>query len=196
MEVKNYCLIVIENTKGLKSDIIKIAEGRPRLLDTPSFALATFSSAFDVNELKELFSHGGRSVIIFEIEDGKYGALLNDKLKHDFVFGHIQEFGKEIAKDMTDKLVGSYLSDTKEKVSEEKEDIDITKLTEEEKMQIRDAIYDKGYENIDDEDKKMLEQSNKQGEHPLLFLVLSVYLYRQVHNKKGKYIINAKEVYK
>ena len=177
MILRNFCLIIIEKTDGIKEDIIKVAEGNPRLLNTKSFGIATFSSAFKVNELKEIFTSNGRSVIIFELVDGGYSALLNDPTKHDFVFGHIEEFGGEIVNDITNKLLKEYLLEpkhivsgsTKNVIKEEKnkkeeveEDIDVSKLSAEEKTLLSDKLLDKisdnGYENFSDKDKELLKK--------------------------------------
>ena len=166
MILKNYCLIVIENTDGIQMDIIKIAEGNPRLLSTPSFAIATFSSAFTVNEIKELFITNNRSVIVFELVDNGYSAFLNNEEKHDFVFGHIEEFGKEIVQDITNKLMKEYLLDSKAKQDKSvthkerpaKKNINIDELTPEEKENMVDNLLDKGYKNLSEEDKELIRK--------------------------------------
>ena len=166
MILKNFCLIVIENTEGIQTDIIKIAEGNPRLLSTPTFAIATFSSAFTVNEIKELFINNNRSVIVFELIDNGYSAFLNNDQKHDFVFGHIEEFGKEIVQDITNKLMKEYLLDSKTKLDNSvthkerpaKKNIDIDKLTPEEKESMVDNLLDKGYKNLSEEDKELIRK--------------------------------------
>ena len=62
MEFKNYCIVVMGDTLGVQSEIQKISETTPNILDAKGILISTFSSIANVDELTEWFKSNKRSI--------------------------------------------------------------------------------------------------------------------------------------
>lgn len=82
---REYCILGLENIKGLKDDIISIAIGSPKFIDNESMCMSVFYTQLTPVEMKSVFN-SNRSYFLFELDPGNAMVNIIDKKMHDFVF--------------------------------------------------------------------------------------------------------------
>jgi hypothetical protein len=170
MRFRNYCVIIMGDTKDVFLEIEKVSEDKPNVLDAKGIVIATFLSTLKINELNEWFKLHNRSYFVFdlsisgfnitkkEIHDGLFGFLTDksilDKRASDLMSAIedakiIQENSKKIK---TDKPIDVKTVIKPKKLTKD----EIDSMTIKEKETLMNSIIDKGVENLTDYDKKIL----------------------------------------
>jgi hypothetical protein len=158
MKFKNYCIAVLGNTKNVKSEIKNISEGDVRYADGTGLLLCTFQSVATAGELTEYFQSNNRSFLLFELGKDNYGAFLAKENLHNQLFGHMKENGHDIVSLMTDKIMSDIM---KTNIAEPEFVLDVDKMSDDEITETLNNILDKGYDNLTDDDKIILEKLRK-----------------------------------
>lgn len=184
MNFKNYCIIIMGETKGCKIEVVKIAEDTPRFLEAKGVTIATFLSVAEPGEITEYFKSFSRNFLVFELDKDVSGYNLNDKAIQKLLFGHLEP--KNIFQsyeDRTNRLIEEInnkvnLNKSKKENKEEKkgksskrvqEIMDAVTngyrvtddMTKDEMTKVINTILDKGTENLTDYDRKTLEDLSR-----------------------------------
>jgi len=167
MKFRNYCIVVMGNTSGVQSEIAKICEGDPNVLDAKGILIATFTSFAEPNELTAWFTENNRNFLIFDLDKENSGFNITKKEIHDGLFGFLKLVNTSEMNDNFLKTV-SLSSDTKETKSTKKStrnsvknnnklDLkNIEKMSSSEKQDLLNELIDSGLDNLTEEDKKLL----------------------------------------
>jgi hypothetical protein len=155
------------NTSGVQSEIAKICEGDPNVLDAKGILIATFTSFAEPNELTAWFTENNRNFLIFDLDKENSGFNFTKKEIHDGLFGFLKHVNTSEMNDNFLKTV-SLSSDTKETKSTKKStrnsvknnnklDLkNIEKMSSSEKQDLLNELIDSGLDNLTEEDKKLL----------------------------------------
>ena len=174
MEFKNYCIIIMGDTKNVIAEIEKISDNKPNILDAKGIIIATLSSALTVGEINEWFKIQNRSFFVFDLNPNYSGYYITKEEIHEGLFGFLDVMKKDVLKKRMNDLLNA-IEDAKV-IKEDNKKIKISKpitvkgsirprrLTEEEienmtlkeKQEAMNKIIDSGVENLTDYDKKML----------------------------------------
>lgn len=167
MKFRNYCIVIMGNTKDAMMEIEKISETKPNVLDASGIMIATFMSSVEPRELSDWFRLNQRSFLIFdlnpdnsgfhitkpEIQEGLFGFIRN--LNDDSLQEKANNFLKEVQMSSDTKSRRTNTMNIKSKeVRITKEDI--AKMSIKEKEALQDKIIDNGIENMTDYDKEIL----------------------------------------
>ena len=173
MEIKNYCVIIMGDTKNVIDEIEKISDNKPNILDAKGIIIATLSSALTVGEINEWFKLQNRSFFVFDLNPKYSGYNITKEEIHEGLFGFIKESDSLLSKRMNDLLEAiedaKIIKENSKKIKTTKP-IDVKtvirprRITEEqienmtlaEKQEAMNKIIDSGVENFTDYDKKML----------------------------------------
>jgi len=157
MEIKNYCMVILDNVKGIKKEILSVSDSQPRYIDAENLVITTFKSALNATELKNYFQSYERSFLLFEMGKGNYGTHIMKKTLNDHLFASI-----EIEQDdeVQDRIVDAVdrVRERRETKNEMKLDIDFSKLTPVERTKMTDDLIDKGIGNWTEDDKVIMEK--------------------------------------
>lgn len=180
MNFKNYCIIIMGETKGCKIEVVKIAEDTPRFLEAKGVTIATFLSVAEPGEITEYFKSFSRNFLVFELDKDVSGYNLNDKAIQKLLFGHLEP--KNIFQsyeDRTNRLIEEINNkvNLNKKTKEQEEKIrrnyegmadkamnkyKITdNMSKDEMTSIINTILDKGTENLTDYDRETLEDLSR-----------------------------------
>ena len=155
------------NTSGVQSEIAKICEGDPNVLDAKGILIATFTSFAEPNELTAWFTENNRNFLIFDLDKENSGFNITKKEIHDGLFGFLKLVNTSEMNDNFLKTV-SLSSDTKETKSTKKStrnsvknnnklDLkNIEKMSPSEKQDLLNELIDSGLDKLTEEDKKLL----------------------------------------
>lgn len=166
MRFRNYCILVMGNMDGVKDDIIKIAETKPRYIDAKGILIATFASVGEPSELEDFFNFNGRSFFLFDLDKQNSGYHLDNTQLHNHLFGHLVD-DEDKLKEMSDRIMEDISANTADNIakvmtpkSKEKlgKEIDYSELTKKEREKIVNKILDKGVEKLNDSDKEILKK--------------------------------------
>lgn len=175
MKFRNYCIIAMGNMEGIKDDIIKVAESKPRYIDAKGILIATFSSVVEPSELKDFFNFNERSFFIFDLNENSSGCHLNNKKLNNHLFGYLMDTDDKL-KDMSDRLadaVSDAVSDSDEYVSATTRNsgydikpikttklptVNVSGLSNKDKEILLNEILDKGFDKITERDMKILKK--------------------------------------
>lgn len=166
---KNYCILVLTELDGVKKEILKIAESKPRYVDATGMLMCTFASQMSSKELENFFRVDGRSFFIFEVNKDVSGYNLHEERLHKHLFGYL--VGDDIPFDEKLNMIVNHVSaSTVNHVSSKKEQkhipITIEKLKnmhKGEREKLVNNIIDKGVENMTDSDKALLKKISEIG---------------------------------
>lgn len=169
MNFKNYCIIIMGETKGCKIEVVKISEDTPRFLEAKGVTIATFLSVAEPGELTEYFKSFNRNFLVFELKKDVSGYNIKDKVIHKMLFGHL-DIGNTFKsyEDKTNKLMDEISNNINSelKITNDKDTSHINtnkyvvndSMSKKEIEKLIDTILDKGNENMTDYDKKTLEE--------------------------------------
>jgi hypothetical protein len=87
IKLTHYGIMVFGDLTGVKDDIIKISDSKPKHIGDKTSIIASFKSAATTSELNEFFNIGGRSFFIFDLN--KSAFYLDNFDKHEHLFGDI-----------------------------------------------------------------------------------------------------------
>lgn len=173
MKFRNYCVIIMGDTKDVFFEIEKVSEDKPNVLDAKGIVIATFSSSLKIGELNEWFKLHNRSFFVFDLSIS--GFNITKKEIHDGLFGFLGVSSKDILDKRASDLMsaiedakiiqetskksknGSSYVDVKTVIKPRRLSLDeIESMTIKEKEELMNKIIDKGVENLTDYDKKIL----------------------------------------
>jgi len=164
MKFRNYCMVVIGDTKAVYPEIDKISEGKPNFLDGKGMIIATFTSFMDPSELTDYFTFNNRNFLLFDLNKENSGFFITKKDIHEGLFGFLKDMDEEVLKNKSVDFLNVLKSDstitaqtetvvTKCLVTEK----DIESMTKSEKQDLFNKIIDAGVENLTEHDKKILD---------------------------------------
>lgn len=91
MKFRNYCLVIMGNTKDVLIEIEKISENKPNILDATGILIATFVSSVSPKELDDWFKLNQRSFLLFDlnVDTSAFNILKTDI--QEGLFGFLRE---------------------------------------------------------------------------------------------------------
>lgn len=155
MKFKNYCVVIMGETENAISEIEKVSETKPNILNAKGIIIATITTFVDVKELTAWFTLNNRSFLVFDLDPENSGVFITNKKVYDGLFGFINKQSKN--NDLINKT-NDLLSEITTNMIEETQDIegDISEMSEKEKENMLNQIMDKGVVNMTDYDKKIM----------------------------------------
>lgn len=167
MKFRNYCLVVIGNTKNVEDEIKKISETGPNLLNGGGLVISTFSSTLTPSELNEWFTLNQRNFLLFDLNPETCGFNINKKDIHEGLFGFLKNINlddksAELLREIqltsdtrTDRIV--IKSAKKIKITDTViTEAEVDKMSKYERETLFDKLIDNGVENLTENDKKVL----------------------------------------
>lgn len=181
MIFSNYCIVIMGDTEGALPEIAKICDGKPKVLTSEGITICTFTSVADAKELEDYFTSLTRSFFLFQVGASNTGYNIRNKKIHKGLFSEMESDLNDLKK-MSDKLMDE-IQDSFPKSGDTEEiptvKVDLTtkkvkshitprrdfyeKLTEEERIEKINEIIDKGYSELSDLDKQVLELLKNMG---------------------------------
>jgi len=163
MKFRNYCIVVIGNTKAVYPEISKVSEGKPSFLDGKGMIIATFTSFMDPTELTDYFTSNDRNFLLFDLNTENSGYFITKPEIHESLFGFLREMGEEELKNKSQEFL-SVLKNTSSTAYTETvatkclvTEKDIQSMTKVEKQDLFNQIIDSGVENLTEYYKKILD---------------------------------------
>lgn len=165
MKFRNYCMVVVGNTKAVYPEIDKVSEGKPHYLDGKGMIIATFTSFMDPSELTDYFTFNNRNFLLFDLNKEYSGYFITKPDIHEALFGFLKNMDEEELKNKSVDFLNVLKNDsatttaytetiaTKCLITEK--DIDV--MTKVEKQDLFNKIIDAGVENLTEHDKKILD---------------------------------------
>jgi len=163
MKFRNYCMVVVGDTKAVYPEIDKISEGKPNFLDGKGMIIATFTSFMDPTELTDYFKFNNRNFLLFDLNKENSGFHITKPEIHNGLFGFLNEMNDEELKNKSEEFLSVLKTETTTAHTEtiatkcvvtEK---DILVMTKTEKQDLFNKIIDAGVENLTEYDKKILD---------------------------------------
>lgn len=167
MRFRNYCVVVMGDTKNVLSEIEKISETKPNVLDAKGIVIATFSSVIEPKEISDWLKLNKRNFLVFDLDKEVSGFNIIKKNIHQGLFGFLEntnlkemdtEFLKSI--ELSSDTKTTYNTKTIAKNKQLSED-QVAKMTRKEKDDLWNKIMDNGVENLTEQDKKLLQILSK-----------------------------------
>ena len=174
MKFRNYCVVIMGDTKGVFNEIEKVSDDKPNVLDARGIVIATFSSALTTKELTDWFKLNQRSFFVFDLDPETSGYHITKKEIHDGLFGFLATMDNDILKKRASNLMDA-IEDAKIIQENSKKykgkagievktvirprrlsESEIEDMTPREREEIMNKIIDNGVENMTDYDKKIM----------------------------------------
>lgn len=164
MKFRNYCMVVVGNTKAVYPEIDKVSEGKPHYLDGKGMIIATFTSFMDPSELTDYFTFNNRNFLLFDLNKEYSGYFITKPDIHEGLFGFLKNMDEEELKNKSvdflnvlksDSTATAYTETVTTKCLVTEKDIDV--MTKVEKQDLFNKIIDAGVENLTEHDKKILD---------------------------------------
>jgi hypothetical protein len=163
MKFRNYCIVIIGDTKAVYPEIDKVSEGKPNILDGKGMIISTFTSFMEPSELTDYFTYNNRNFLLFDLNKDNSGFFITKKSIHDALFSFLDEMDEETLKSKSEEFLNVLKNDTVTTANTETvvskctiTERDIKKMTKSEKDELFNKIIDCGIENLTDYDKKIL----------------------------------------
>lgn len=155
MKFRNYCVVIMGNTKNALPEIEKISESKVNVLDAKGILIATFSSNFEPCELSDWFKDNNRSFLVFDLSTENSGFNITKTDVHEGLFSFLNDINlEEKARDLLHTIEDAKtISKMKKRQTKELTIEDVMKLTLSEKKEMFDKILDKGANNFTENDK-------------------------------------------
>jgi hypothetical protein len=163
MKFRNYCIVLIGDTKAVYPEINKVSEGKPNILDGKGMVIATFTSFLDPIELTDYFTLNNRNFLLFDLNKENSGYHITKPELHKGLFGFLKDMDEEVLKNKSIDFLNVLQETPTTACTEtlvakclitEKEILVMTKL---EKQDLFNKIIDAGVENLTEHDKKILD---------------------------------------
>lgn len=165
---RKYCVVIIGNTKDVESEIVKICEGKPNILDGKGLYIATFVSNCEISELTEWFKQNDRNFLVFDLDKDVAGCFIDRPDINACLFGFLESvnlsemndnFNKVVEMptdlvdvDSTTKTIGEKL-----KGGNRLKETEIKKMNAEQRLAcLNDLIDNVGLETLSVADKELL----------------------------------------
>lgn len=155
------------NATDVVSEIERISEIKPNVLNARGILIATFSSVIEANILTDFFKSHGLSFLLFDLDPKSSGVHITKKIIHQGLFGFLKDLTDVELKNRTQTLSReiSATADTKssslrrtirkdKKISES----DIDNMGKEAKENLLNELIEKGFEQLTEDDKKILKK--------------------------------------
>ena len=166
MKFRNYCLVVMGNTKDVLLEVIKVSETKPNTLDAKGIFITTFTSNIEPRELTDFFRLNKRTFLLFDLNSENSGFFFSKKEIHEGLFGFLRDMGDDDLRQKTEDLIaeissttvnnGSIRTKNKKAPEDEISMKDIKKMTPDEKNELTNKLIDKGVDNLSETDIKLL----------------------------------------
>jgi hypothetical protein len=158
MKFRNYCVVIMGDTKNVLPEIEKVSETKVNVLDAKGILIATFSSNFEPCEMTDWFKDNNRSFLVFDLDSTNSGFNITKKDVHEGLFSFLNNVDlEEKAKDLLHTIEDSRkIQRMKKQQVKELTIEEVMKLTLSEKKEMFDKILDKGAENFTENDKKIM----------------------------------------
>ena len=161
MKIRNLCVMILGNTKDAISEIEAISDSKVNILDATGVLIATFSTAVEITELNDYFKLLKRSFFLFDLNPENSGYHITKESIHEGLFGFLSKVNTSVREQ---DLLDMIKSTTKASKTKKEVKVKVKELTEEEIMNMKpiqkktlfNELLDKGYENLTDNDKKIL----------------------------------------
>jgi hypothetical protein len=181
MKFRNYCIVFIGDVNGVRPEVLKIAE-KVKFLGDKGMTISTFISVAEPAELSDYFKSLNRNFLLFDLNKDYSRVNLLDKKKHAELFEIFDKHTDKTLEEMSNKLIDeinetlnktSFTGDSKSydmgeplfsKILEPKtykKRVDLKSLSKKQKEEIINDILDKGYDNLDEYDIKILKKVSK-----------------------------------
>ncbi len=168
MKFRNYCVVIMGDTKNVLPEIIKISETKPNVLDSKGILIATFSSIASPREISDYLKLNNRNFLMFDLNQENSGFFISKENIHEGLFGFLKEFNSEILKQKTEELMTTIdLEMTSTTVSSKTRKLrtefqvsieEIEQMSPKEKNELMNKLIDKGVSNLSEYDKKLLNK--------------------------------------
>ncbi len=168
MKFRNYCIVIMGDTKNVLGEIIKISETKPNVLDSKGILIATFSSIATPKEITDYFKLNERNFLVFDLNDENSGFFIAKENIYQGLFGFLNEFSEDMLKKKTDELMNtidleitSTTVNTKIRPPRTEPLIsfdEIENMSPKEKNDLMNKLIDKGIVNLSEYDKKILSK--------------------------------------
>lgn len=162
--IKEYCIIGMDNVVGLEDDIILISKETPKTLvgAKESAMISIFKTDLEIEKIKEILNVGGkRSFFISELNPSTFAAHIDENNVNEFMFGRFNKIQESFltVKDKLFDLINNKSSITP--LSEEDHDSiydeqKILSLSEEERTDLMDRLLSSNVNNLTNNQKKIL----------------------------------------
>lgn len=150
MEFKNYCALFIGATENVVFEIEKMSETKPNILNGKGLIISTFTSFVSIKELSDWFKLNKRSFFIFELDEETSDCFIDKVDIHEGLFGFLKQVDKKKLTNKTNTFLDSVMEVNTLNES------DIMKLSQSEKDELLNKFIDNGFENLTEEDKKII----------------------------------------
>ena len=91
MKFRNYCVVIMGDTKNVFSEIEKISENKPNILDAKGIVIATFTSFVDIKEITAWFTLNDRNFLVFDLDKEYSGFHISKQEISDGLFGFLEK---------------------------------------------------------------------------------------------------------
>lgn len=181
MIFKNYCGVFFNPIDDLNAIISKISEDAPRVMKGKGISIYTFTSVIDATILTDYFKSYNLNFFVFDLSKSNSGFNFTDKDKESDLFGFLNKNVKSDFENLSNILMDDIIKNSSinkkpepnikpvlKYKTETKKDGDLDRLLDSiENMSKNDRnsmlndIIDKGVENLNESDKKILEKISK-----------------------------------
>jgi len=167
MKFRDYCLVLMGKNDNVYSEILKISESKPNILDAKGIIIATFSSIMTPEEISDYFKSNNRNFLVFDLDKSSSGFSITKKEVQQGLFGFIDEDRQTYLQHKSEQLLKELEASSGETTTSytNKEDLrlrlpidDIESLTPTEKDHWMNIIIDKGVDKLSAYDKKLLDK--------------------------------------
>lgn len=151
MKFYNYCCIIMGNENTNMDEIFNFVEGEPNtfLYDTCSISINTFVSSLTPDEIGDYFDCLELNYFLFDIDsNSRFNLTQGELVKELMVNLNANQKTKDII-DLLELNNNNYFTE---------EDIKIQYMSKKEVLLNINTILDKGYEKMDEYDKKYINK--------------------------------------
>lgn len=161
MRFRNYCLLVLGETKGVLPEIEKVSETKINQLNANGVLIATFSSVVEPREMDDWFKLNNRSFFIFELDPETSAFHITKKEINEGLFGFLALLKPTELEKKQLELMGVISKEEKiidecQPIEKELTEADIEKMSQKEKDELFDNLFSNGFENLTENGKKIL----------------------------------------
>ena len=102
--------MILGETKNFLTELIKVSESTPNVLDANGIIIATFLSMAEPSELTDYFKSNKRNFLIFDLNPENSGVNITKPDIHKGLFGFLEEMDKDKLEMMTNSLMDEITS--------------------------------------------------------------------------------------
>jgi hypothetical protein len=163
MKFRNYCIVIVGNTKAVYPEIDKISENKPNFLDGKGMIISTFTSFMEPNELTDYFKLNNRNFLLFDLNKENSGFYITKPDIHEALFGFLETNTEDVLKLKAEDFLNvmeietSVVDESSPSVKYSIKISDIKNMTMSEKEEMFNNFIDSGVDNWSDYDKKIVE---------------------------------------